>query len=176
MYAAIPKMLQLCKRLLTNPTNQSAQDNFVGSLRQLLEAIHDIQNVLSNEIDVSNIEEVDYSPAHSPQRPAGERMLQRNIGRQHYIGRLQTPASQSGGHSQPVSRTANMQVGWGMTTLTMCSECTRTYKIAATDCMLVYVYLVCMQAQTSSQSLEDSTHSHRRKKDKSFQTDLTGRQ
>lgn len=97
-------MLQLCKRLLTNPSSQLAQDNFVGSLRQLLEAIHDIQGVLSHEIDVSNIEEGDISPTHSPQRPAGERMLQRNIGRQRYIGRLHTAADRSGDGSRPTSR------------------------------------------------------------------------
>ncbi len=111
---AIPNMIQLCKRLMSNPSSQSAQDSFVASLRQLLEAIHNIQSVLSHEIDVSNIEEGDSSPVHSPRRPAQERMLKSNIGRQRnqrYIGRLQTAADQSGDNSRPTCRTMDIQVG-----------------------------------------------------------------
>ncbi len=114
-------MLKLCQRLVTNPSNQTAQDHFVGSLRELLEAIHDIQTVLSHEIDVPYTEEeevVGSSPAHSPRSSAQERMLQRNIERHRkqsqYIGGLRTAASKHEERpkdSRPTSRATDIQVG-----------------------------------------------------------------
>ncbi len=109
-------MLKLCQRLVTNPSNQTALDNFVGSLRELLEAIHDIQTVLSHEIDVEEDEVMESSPTHSPgpRSSAQERMLQKSIERHRkqprYIGGLRT-ASSKHEDSRPTSRATDIQVG-----------------------------------------------------------------
>lgn len=87
-----------CQHVISNPSSQRAQDQFVLSLRQLLEGIHDIQSVLSSGIDVPQqdaSEEEVFDPKGSSQvssAQAQERMLKRNIERQkkqpRFIGNL----------------------------------------------------------------------------------------
>lgn len=117
---AIPRMLTLCQHVISNPSSQKTQDQFIRSLRELLEGIHDIQSVLSSGIDVpqegdeadSGEEDVDvFIPKSSTQSkltPAQERMLKRNIERlknqPRYIGSLGAAAAKQRGEP-PVSRT-----------------------------------------------------------------------
>ena len=111
-------MLKSCQKLISHPSRQGLHDHFVGSLRELLEAIHDIQKVLSKEIDVPYTEggvsddEVDLFPSESPspskQTSASERMLKKSIERHReeprYIGGLGTAATKGEGkRSRPPS-------------------------------------------------------------------------
>lgn len=106
---AIPQMLTLCQHVISNPSSQKTQDQFILSLRELLEGIHDIQDVLSSGIDVpqedekeSGEEDVDvFVSKSSSLTPAQERMLKRNIERlknqPRYIGSLGAAAAKQRG-------------------------------------------------------------------------------
>lgn len=91
---AIPRMLTLNNEIVSNPSSQKAHDQFVASLKELLESIRDIQDVLSSGIDIPQQEEPSFKERSTPVSgmSAQERMMRKKLqslnARSRYIGTL----------------------------------------------------------------------------------------
>ncbi len=57
-------MVTLANELITNPTSKSSHDQFVLSLRELLESLHEIQDLLENKEEVED--EGEWNMAENP--------------------------------------------------------------------------------------------------------------
>lgn len=91
---AIPRMLALNNELISNPSSHSTHDQFVATLKELLESIQDIQDVLSSGIDIPKQEESSFegSSTSASRLTAQERMMRKKLRslntRSRYIGSL----------------------------------------------------------------------------------------
>ena len=87
-------MLILNHELVSNPSSPKVHDQFVASLKEVLESIRDIQDVLSSGIDIPQQDEPSVKETSTPvtAMTAQERMMRKKLrtlkNRSHYIGAL----------------------------------------------------------------------------------------
>lgn len=89
---AIPKVITLANNLISNPSNQTASNQFILSLREVLESIHQIQNALQSEPLASEPAQLVKEEVQMTSTPMSHVQEKRRVGQKkaqpRYIGSL----------------------------------------------------------------------------------------
>ena len=89
---AIPKVITLANNLISNPSNQTASNQFILSLREVLESIHQIQNALQSEPSASEPAQLVKEEVQMTSTPMSHVQEKRRVGQKkaqpRYIGSL----------------------------------------------------------------------------------------
>ena len=89
---AIPKVITLANNLISNPSNQTASNQFILSLREVLESIHQIQNALQSEPSASEPAQLVKEEVQMTSTPMShvqeKRRVRRKKAQPRYIGSL----------------------------------------------------------------------------------------
>ena len=90
--AAIPKMITLANDLINNPSSQTARNQFVLSLREILESIHQIQSALHSRTTTGKPAQIMGDEAHKTSTPLPsaqeKRQMEQLRTQSRYIGSL----------------------------------------------------------------------------------------